>query len=48
MQPAASLAAIPQEREVLRGKVVGAVLSGGNIDTGLFATVLEGRTPQAG
>jgi hypothetical protein len=29
----------------MRGKRVGLILSGGNIDTQVLATVLEGRTP---
>lgn len=39
---AASLAAILQEKESLRGRKVGAVLCGGNVDTDVFAHVLGG------
>ncbi|MGE4244761.1 MAG: threonine dehydratase [Parvibaculaceae bacterium] len=42
---AAALAALMQERAVMKGKRVGVVLSGGNIDAGKFATVLQGGTP---
>lgn len=42
---AASLAALLQEREIMRNKTVGVILTGGNIDTGDFATVLQGETP---
>jgi threonine dehydratase len=44
---AAGLAALLQERERMRGKRVGLVLSGGNIDREMLAEVLAGRTPQA-
>jgi threonine dehydratase len=44
---AAALAALMQERERMRGKRVGLILSGGNIDTGVLRTVLEGQTPAA-
>ncbi len=43
---AASLAALLQEKDLMRGKTVGVILTGGNIDTGDFATVLRGKTPQ--
>jgi threonine dehydratase len=43
---AAALAALMQEREKMRGKTVGLVLSGGNIDREVFAQVLTGRTPE--
>ena len=43
---AAPLAALIQERDRMRGKSVGLILSGGNIDTGWFAKVLAGGTPQ--
>jgi threonine dehydratase len=43
---AAALAALMQEREKMRGKKVGLVLSGGNIDREVFAEVLAGRTPE--
>jgi threonine dehydratase len=45
---AAPLAALMQEREKMRGKKVGLVLSGGNIDREVFAQVLAGRTPEVG
>jgi threonine dehydratase len=43
---AAPLAALMQERERMRGKRVGLILSGGNIDRKVFAEVLSGRTPR--
>jgi threonine dehydratase len=42
---AASLAALLQERETQRGKRVALVLTGGNVDSDVFATVLGGGTP---
>ena len=42
---AAPLAALLKERRRMAGKRVGLILSGGNIDTDVLATVLEGRTP---
>ena len=42
---AAALAALLQERDVMGGKRVGLVLSGGNVDRELFAEVLAGGTP---
>jgi len=42
---AASLAALIKERDRIRGKRVGLVLSGGNIDRDMLRTVLGGRTP---
>jgi threonine dehydratase len=42
---AASLAALLRERDKMRGKRVGVILSGGNIDMPKFAEVLQGRTP---
>ena len=39
---AAGVAAILKEREGLRGKRVAAVVSGGNVDRGLFAEVMRG------
>lgn len=42
---AAALAALLQERDAMRGKRVGLILSGGNIDTPVLATVLNGQTP---
>ncbi|MCZ6641153.1 MAG: threonine dehydratase [Gammaproteobacteria bacterium] len=43
---AAAFAALLQEKEGLQGRKVGAVLTGGNVDTTLFAQVLRGETPQ--
>lgn len=43
---AASLAALIQEKELSRGKRVGVILTGGNIDQPLFSKVLAGNTPQ--
>ena len=42
---AAALAALMKEREHMRSKRVGVILSGGNIDASKFAQVLQGRTP---
>ena len=42
---AAPLAGLIAQRDVMRGKRVGVILCGGNIDTDKMATVLEGRTP---
>jgi len=42
---AAALAALLQERDVMGGKRVGLVLSGGNVDREMFAEVLAGGTP---
>src|SRR5262245_46439260 len=42
---AAPLAALLQERDRMRGKRVGLILSGGNIDSDVLRTVLDGRTP---
>jgi threonine dehydratase len=42
---AAPLAALLKERDRMRGKRVGLILSGGNIDTDVLRTVLEGRRP---
>ena len=42
---AAPLAALVQEHEKIRGKNAGVILSGGNIDTNVFASVLQGVTP---
>ena len=39
---AASFAALMQEREAMRGKRVGVVLCGGNVDAAVFAEVLAG------
>lgn len=43
---AASVAALMQERSAMQGKDVAVILSGGNVDTDVFAQVLAGRTPQ--
>lgn len=43
---AASLAALLKEKDRMRGKRVGVILSGGNIDMPKFAAVLEGQTPR--
>ena len=40
---AASLAAVLQERERVKGKKVAAILTGGNVDTEVYARVLAGR-----
>ncbi len=42
---AASLAALLSEKDRMRGKNVGVILSGGNIDTEDLLTVLQGDTP---
>lgn len=42
---AASLAALMQERDKMAGKAVGVILTGGNIDTDQFLTVLQGGVP---
>ena len=44
---AAPLAALLAERDRMRGKRVGLILSGGNIDAAALRTVLDGRTPAA-
>ena len=44
---AAALAALMQERGRMQGKRVGLICSGGNIDTAVLRTVLEGHTPAA-
>ncbi|MEL6566469.1 MAG: threonine dehydratase [Pseudomonadota bacterium] len=43
---AAPLAGLMHEREAMRGKRVGVILCGGNIDTGWMRQVLAGETPQ--
>jgi threonine dehydratase len=40
---AAALAALLQEKEAMRGRNVAVVLSGGNVDSSLFATILQSR-----
>jgi threonine dehydratase len=42
---AAALAALMKERGQMKGKRVGVILTGGNIDGTKFAQVLQGRTP---
>jgi threonine dehydratase len=42
---AAPLAALMQEREAMRGRKVGVILCGGNIDTDWFLTVMRGGVP---
>jgi threonine dehydratase len=42
---AAPLAALMKERRQMKGKRVGVILSGGNIDMPKFAEILQGRTP---
>ncbi|MGB3316904.1 MAG: threonine dehydratase [Albidovulum sp.] len=44
---AAGLAALLSEAPAMRGKRVGVILSGANIDSELFAGILAGRTPIA-
>lgn len=44
---AAPLAALMKERETMKGKRVGLILSGGNIDMTKFSIVLQGGTPAA-
>lgn len=44
---AAPLAALLKERRQMRGKRVGLVLSGGNVDTDVFARILAGALPTA-
>lgn len=45
---AAALAALLQEKHRMRGKKVGIILSGGNVDLPLYAKVLAGDAPKAG
>lgn len=42
---AAALAAVLQERQAVSGKNVAVILSGGNVDSNVFRTVLGGQTP---
>ena len=42
---AAPLAALMQERHAMRGRRVGVILCGGNVDSAKFAEVLAGATP---
>lgn len=43
---AAALAALMQEKEQMRGKKVGIILSGANIDSDMFKVVLGGEVPK--
>ena len=43
---AAPLAALMKERAMMAGKRAGVILSGGNIDSAKFATILAGKTPE--
>ncbi len=43
---AAALAAATAERDRIRGRAVGVVLSGGNVDSGPFSRILAGRTAE--
>lgn len=43
---AAALAGLMTEARRMQGRRVGVILSGGNIDTAAFATLLAGQTPQ--
>lgn len=42
---AAGLAALMQEKGKMAGKKIAVILSGGNIDTDMFLSVMKGRTP---
>ncbi|MEP5762493.1 MAG: threonine dehydratase [Litoreibacter sp.] len=42
---AAPLAALIKERAIMRGKSVGVILCGGNIDTNWFLEIMSGETP---
>ena len=42
---AAACAALFKERDAMAGRKVGVILTGGNIDRDVFASVLDGRTP---
>ena len=43
---AAGLAALMKERQAMAGKRVGVVLSGGNIDRGVYVRILSGQSPR--
>ncbi len=43
---AAPLAALMQEKAAMRGKKVAVILCGGNIDTDIFVSVMNGQTPK--
>jgi threonine dehydratase len=44
---AASLAALMQERDQMKGRKVAVILTGGNIDTNWYSQVLSGETPSS-
>lgn len=44
---AAPLAALMQEKHLQKGKKIGVILCGGNIDTDIFLSILKGNTPRA-
>jgi len=44
---ALGLAAAEQERDAIRGRTVGIVFTGANVDSDVFARVLRGETPSA-
>ena len=44
---AAALAAAMKQRDRIRGRAVGVAITGGNVDSGVFAEVLSGRWAQA-
>ena len=44
---AASLAALMQERDQMKGRKVAVILTGGNIDTDWYSKVLRGETPSS-
>jgi threonine dehydratase len=44
---AAALAALLKERDRMQGKRIGLICSGGNVDSDILRTVLEGKTPTA-
>jgi threonine dehydratase len=44
---AASLAALMQERDQMRGRKVAVILTGGNVDTDWYSKVLRGETPSS-
>jgi len=43
---AAALAALMQERDMMQGKRIGVILTGGNIDADMFRTVMRGDVPK--
>jgi threonine dehydratase len=44
---AVALAGLLAERDVVQGRRVGIIQTGGNVDTDMFAEVLGGHTPTA-